>query len=86
MDKVKKEWRRLYNEGLYDLYLSPNIIWVITSRRSRWIVPVAYRGDERGAIRFWCANLRDKDYVKTYTYMDDIKMVLKKWKRGHGLD
>jgi len=76
MDKVTKEWRRLYNEGLYDLYSSPNIIWVITSRRLRRIVPVAYMRDGRGATRFWCENLRDKDYVKTYAYMDDIKMGL----------
>jgi len=25
-----------YNEELYDLYCSPNIIWVIISRRMRW--------------------------------------------------
>ena len=76
MDKVTKEWRRLYNEGLYDLYSSPNIIWVIKSRRLRWAVPVAYMGDRRGATWFWCENLRDKDYVKTYVYMDDIKIGL----------
>jgi hypothetical protein len=22
-DKVKEEWRRLHNEGLYDVYISP---------------------------------------------------------------
>jgi hypothetical protein len=33
-------------------------------------------GDGRDATRFWCENLRDKDYVKTYAYMDDIKMGL----------
>jgi hypothetical protein len=35
-DDVTGKWRRLHNRELYHLYSSPNIIWVIKSRRMRW--------------------------------------------------
>jgi hypothetical protein len=50
-DEVTGEWRRLHNEELYDLYSSPNIIWVIKSRRMRWAGHVARMGEGRGAYR-----------------------------------
>jgi hypothetical protein len=45
------EWRRLQNEELNDLYTSPNIVWVIKSRRMRWAGHVARMGEERGVYR-----------------------------------
>jgi hypothetical protein len=32
-DEVTREWRRLHNDELIDLYSSPNIVRVIKSRR-----------------------------------------------------
>jgi hypothetical protein len=35
-DEVTREWSKLHNEGLHDLYSSPSIIRIIKSRRMRW--------------------------------------------------
>jgi len=40
-DEVTGEWSKLHNE---ELYCSPNIIWVIKSRRMRWAGHVARMG------------------------------------------
>jgi hypothetical protein len=50
-DEVIREWRRLHNEELYDVYSSPYIIRVIKSRRLRWAGHVARMGVRRGAYR-----------------------------------
>jgi len=50
-DEVTGEWRKLHNEELNDLYFSPNIIRVMTSRRMRWMEHVARMEEGRGVYR-----------------------------------
>ena len=35
-DEVRREWRKVHNEELNDLYSLPNSIRAIKSRRMRW--------------------------------------------------
>ena len=46
-DEVKGDWRKLHNEELNDLYVLPNIVRVIKSRRMRWGACSTYGGEER---------------------------------------
>ena len=50
-DEVTREWRKLHNEELNDLYCSPNIVRVIESRRMRWAGHVARMGERSVVYR-----------------------------------
>jgi hypothetical protein len=50
-DEVTREWRKLHNEQLNDLYSSPNIVRVIKLRIMRWAGHVARMGEGRGVYR-----------------------------------
>jgi len=61
-DEVTGEWRRLHNEEINDLYSSPNIVWVIKSRRMRWAGHVACMGEERRVYRVLVGKLEGKNH------------------------
>jgi hypothetical protein len=49
--EVTGEWSRLHNAELHNLYLSPDIIRQIKSRRMRWAGHVACMGGRRNMYR-----------------------------------
>ena len=50
-DDVTREWRKLHNEELNDLYSLPSIVRVVKSRRMRWAGHVARMGEDKGVHR-----------------------------------
>jgi hypothetical protein len=50
-DGVTREWRKLHNEELRDLYSSPSIIRILKSRRMRWAGHAEQMGEKRNAYR-----------------------------------
>jgi hypothetical protein len=61
-DEVTAEWRKLHNEELRDLYSSPSIITIITSRRMRRAGHVA-RMERRGTrIDYWWESQRERSH------------------------
>ena len=49
--EVTREWRKVHNEELNDLYCSPITVRVIKSRRMRWAGHVARMGERKGVYR-----------------------------------
>jgi hypothetical protein len=48
-DEVAREWRKLHNEELHDLYSSPSIIRIMKAKRMRWAGHVEQMGEKRNA-------------------------------------
>ena len=81
-DGVTREWRKLHNEELNDLYCSPNIVRVIKSRRLRWTGHVARMEEGRVVHKV----LVEKPEGKRPLGDEDVdgriilKLIFKKWK------
>jgi hypothetical protein len=81
MDEGTREWRRLHNEELYDLYSSPTIIRVIKAKRMRWAGHVAPMGNREVYTGFWWGYLREGDHLGDPCIYGRIilKWIFKKW-------
>ena len=70
------EWRKLH---IYDLYSSPNIVWVIKSIRMRIMGRVCGSGE--AYTLFWWRNLRERDHFEDPGIDGRIilRWILRKW-------
>ena len=82
--EVTREWRKLSNEVLNDLYSSPNIVRVIKSKRMRWAGHVVRMGEGRDVYRFRWGNLKERDHVKDPGVDGRIilRWIFRKWDMG----
>ena len=83
-DEVTKEWRKLYNEELNDLYCSPNIVRVINSRRMRRAGHVASMGERKVVYRIFVGKTERKRPLgcRRHRWEDNIKMYLQEVECG----
>ena len=63
-DKLKREWRKLHNDEVNDVYSSPDVIWVIKSGRMRWAGHVSCMGRAEVHVGFFGGNLRERDHLE----------------------
>jgi hypothetical protein len=82
-DEVIKERRKLYNEELYDLYSSPNIVRVIKSRRMRCS---ANGGEERCIQGIVGENQREGDHLEEHGVEGRIllRLIFRNCDAGYG--
>ena len=83
-DEVTAEWRRLHNEDLNDLYFSPGLVRVISSRRMRWAGHVARKGEMRDVYRVLVGNPRERRHLED-PLLDGriiLRWIFRKWDVG----
>ena len=85
-DEVTGKWRKLHNEGLSDLYSIPNIVWMVKSRRIKWVGHVARMGEGRGVHRVLVGKPGDNKPLgrPRRRWEDNIKRDLQEVKMGCG--
>jgi hypothetical protein len=77
-DEVTREWRKLHNEELRDLYSSPSKIRIIKSRMMRWAGHVTRMGEKRNACRLFMGKPEGKRPLggPRRRWVDNIRMDL----------
>ena len=75
-DDMTREWRKLHNDELNDLYSSPNIVRVIISSRIRWAGHVARMGEKREVYTgFWWG----KKIIRIIIIFINYNLVVTRW-------
>ena len=76
---MNREWRRLYNEELHSLYRSPNIVWMIISRRLGWECHLAKMEEVKRALKILTDTPAEKRPLgrPRRRWEDNIRMDLK---------
>jgi hypothetical protein len=59
-EEVAGGWRRLHSEELHNLFVSPNVITVIKSRRMRWVGHAAQMEEMRNACNSFVRRPEEK--------------------------
>jgi hypothetical protein len=77
--QVTRNWRKLYIEGLHDLYLPPNIIRMNKWRMIKWAGHVAREEEKYPYAAFWWGNLKKRGHLEE-AVVDGmlLKCILKK--------
>ena len=85
-DEVTREWRKLHNEELSDVYSLPNIVRVVKSRRMRWAGHVARMGERRGVRGVLVGKSEGKRPLGRLRrrWEDNIQMNIQEMGRGSG--
>jgi len=83
-DGVTREWRKLHNEELNDLYSSLIIVRVIKSRRMRWAGHVAHMGENRNTYRVLVRKPEGRRPLgrPRHRWRIILRWILRKWDEG----
>jgi hypothetical protein len=78
-DEVTGDWRKLHNEDLHNLYSSPSIIRMLTSRKMRCAGHVARIGEKKNVYRILVVKAERKRPLgrPRRRWVDNIKMDLR---------
>jgi hypothetical protein len=83
-DNVIWDWKRPHNKELYDLCSPPNFIWVMKSRRMRWVGHVASMQERSGAYSVLVGRPKERHNLEDTCRNGKmtLKWILIKWDGG----